>query len=303
MFAFVNKLFDTNPGTRQGARGASSRQAHLRLESLEDRAVPAILGDPVGTPYVFLGQPGSQEQVQRIGTSHTANERFVQQLYHDLLHRDVGPAGSEDYQGFQAWVAYLDSHSYQLVKTPGQSGGIELVADSSTDLVMQFESSPEYLSQVVQEVYQHYLNRPADSTGLDDAVRFLSHGGTMEQVIAGLAGSDEYLRDRAGSDSTHLLDALFADIPGLSSATRSRAEQERAGGASRSQVIADVLGTDDYRTQVVGGFYQRFLKRSADAVGLHNFTSALGQGITDQQVLAMILGEPGFHEYFNLANP
>ena len=53
--------------------------------------------------------------------------------------------------------------------------------------------SPAYKSQVVNALYERFLHRAADPTGLANGAAFLQQGGRDEVFAAGLIGSDEYL--------------------------------------------------------------------------------------------------------------
>jgi hypothetical protein len=52
--------------------------------------------------------------------------------------------------------------------------------------------SPEYLQDTVASYYQTYLNRPADSGGLNGFVAAMEAGMTDQQVIADLLASPEF---------------------------------------------------------------------------------------------------------------
>jgi hypothetical protein len=68
-------------------------------------------------------------------------------------------------------------------------------------------------------------------------------------------------------------------------------------GLPRSNVIAAIEGSGEYRTIEVQGLYQRYLHRQADPNGLNNFVNALAAGITLEQVAAFLVGSA---EYFQL---
>lgn len=53
-------------------------------------------------------------------------------------------------------------------------------------------ASLESDQNLVQQYYQEYLNRLADSEGLVNWAAYLQQGGPAEDVIAGILGSDEF---------------------------------------------------------------------------------------------------------------
>ncbi len=65
--------------------------------------------------------------------------------------------------------------------------------------------------------------------------------------------------------------------------------------AGRLAFATALLSSVEYRTVTVGDFYQRFLRRSADAAGLSFFVQILQQGAAQEQVITTIVGSD---EYF-----
>jgi hypothetical protein len=76
-----------------------------------------------------------------------------------------------------------------------------------------------------------------------------------------------------------------------------------AQGMSRPEIAATLLGSQEYRQNLVESFYMRFLDRSADAFGMRNALDALNLGWTDERVIAGTMGEPAVHEFFNKTAP
>lgn len=64
----------------------------------------------------------------------------------------------------------------------------------------------------------------------------------------------------------------------------------RGNQASREQVAEVVFGSPEYRRNLVGDCYQRFLHRAADESGLEFFTTALQRGARSTQILAGLIG-------------
>jgi Domain of unknown function (DUF4214) len=65
-------------------------------------------------------------------------------------------------------------------------------------------------------------------------------------------------------------------------------------GLTRQQIVTDIEGSLEYRTDEVEAVYNQFLHRDADPFGLSAFVNALGSGLTLAQVQALILGSPEF---------
>jgi hypothetical protein len=229
-------------------------------------------------PITFATTAFIQEELLPDGTRGSANQRFVLELYRDLLHRTITAA---EMPPFTSWVAYLDTHS-------------------RSDTVLNFETSPEFLIKQVDDLYRRYLHRSVDPTGMNGSLSLLQNKGTLEQVAAGILGSVEYFRDRAASANSDFLDALALDLhrPPLTGSDRTAALQTLAS-ESRVQFAADALNTDSYRQMVVNDIYQRYLEHQPDAAGLRDWTAQLRSGVTDQMVLAQIVGDSVNSEFFN----
>jgi autotransporter-associated beta strand protein len=205
----------------------------------------------------------------------THNGGFVAQVYRDLLHREADPGG------LASWASALDQ------------GLI-----TRTQLVFALESSTEYRSNVVDALYVHYLHRHADPGGLSAYVNAMAHGFTDEQIAASLAGSDEYFINRGGSTADGFITALYLDALNRQPDPQGRQafEQALSFHVSRLQVATSVLGSFEYKSDLVFGYYSSFLHRSPDPNGQNAWATAMTQGLTDEQVIAAIIGSP---EYFN----
>jgi hypothetical protein len=223
------------------------------------------------------------EELLPDGTRGTPNQRFISEIYRDLLRRKVDPGG------LAYWSARVDA-------------GV-----SPMQIVLDIENDPlnEFRTLEVQDLYSQYLHRAADPLGLNGGIAFLRSGGTVEQLAAFLAGSDEYFRSRGASSNQSWEDALAQDSlrRPIDSTLRATMESAFAQGMSRSEITAIILNSDEYRRDLVEIFYMRFLDRDVDSLGLNNALEALNIGWTDERVMAGIMGEPVANEFFNKTAP
>jgi glucose/arabinose dehydrogenase len=144
--------------------------------------------DAAGNLYYLSGTDGTIRMISFQAPPNTlANQQFVAQVYRDLLHREADTAG------LAGWTSAVDHGA------------------TRTQVVLQVESSAEYLDGVVQQLYSQLLHRAADPAGLQSAVTFLQSGGTDEQLAAALAGSAEYFQVRGGGSNDSFLIALYQD--------------------------------------------------------------------------------------------
>ena len=220
-----------------------------------------------------LGSPKANLLVPALAHVEAHNRQFVTRIYQSLLGR------APDAGGLASWGNLLDQGT------------------SRSSVVLQIEQSVECLTDEVQGIYQKLLHRRADAGGLSAFTSMLSSGGTLEQVQAIIAGSDEYFLTRAGGQLDGFLTALYADAlnRAVDPAGQAADEQALAQGMSRQDIGGVVFGSQEYQQDLVESYYQTYLGRQADSAGLAAFVTAMQQGTTDQQIIADILGSA---EYF-----
>jgi hypothetical protein len=192
---------------------------------------------------------------------------FVENLYETLLNRpgDAGAAG---------WVALLKNGA------------------SPSSVIKGIESSTEFRTIEVQDLYQTYLHRSADSGGLQNWVNMLASGGTVEQAAEGIVSSPEYFQLHGGANDAFLT-ALYSDALGRGGSPAEQAGFLQAldsGSATRAQIATVIFSSAEYRSDLVQSFYQKDLGRAADASGLAFWPLTLRSGTTDEAVQASILG-------------
>jgi hypothetical protein len=202
-----------------------------------------------------------------VGAS-TPNQVYVGNAYQLLLSRAPDASAS-------VWVNALNS-------------GV-----SAAGVILGIESSTEYLNGQVRNLYRYYLHRNADLGGEQAWTNVLQTGGTLEQVAAGLIGSDEFYVLNGGTNPGFVL-ALYYDVFGRLPNDNESARWILAvnGGVSRVSVAGAFLTSQEYRSNLVGADYRTSLQRQADPFGIATFVNALNAGATDQQVLAAIFGSP-----------
>jgi hypothetical protein len=66
-------------------------------------------------------------------------------------------------------------------------------------------------------------------------------------------------------------------------------------GASRTEVAADILGSDEYRRDVVASDYEYLFGHPADALSVVPWVAQLEGGASDRSVLAAMLGSAGYY--------
>ena len=152
------------------------------------------------------------------------------------------------------------------------------------------ESSTEYRTDLVKSLYLRFLERQADSVGLPYFVNLLGTGSTVEQVEAAMVGTTEFFQDH-GSTNDGFLQALYQDVLGRLPDAEGLAyfDQGFAGGLSRGTLAGLLFGSSEYQNDLASTDFSTVLGRDA-GTGLPFFTGELQKGMTDQAVLAQILG-------------
>jgi hypothetical protein len=205
--------------------------------------------------------------------NYTQNQRFVVQVFLDLLHRPVDPAG------LAGWTNFLNA------------GGNRQV------MVQRIEATPEYQQSVVKGLYEQYLHRPADAAGLNAFAGALAAGQTDEQVAIALAGSGEYFQVEGGGTNAGFITALFNDAlhRALDPGSLTQLQTELTSGVPISAIAAAVIDSREYAGDLVQAYFQTYLHRNVDSVGLNSLTDLLTQGGTNETVIAIILGSAEYY--------
>jgi autotransporter-associated beta strand protein len=222
---------------------------------------------------VFRVNYTSNSSTLTLTTLSSNNQRFVTQVYQDLLQRAV------DSSGLAFWSGQLDHGT------------------SRSQVVSGIESSLEYRTVLVRGFYQTYLHRPADPVGLSSFVAMLGAGSTDEQVQSLITGSQEYFQTRGGGTNDGFLSALYQDALNrmIDPGGHMTFLNALNNGAARSDVAATIFASTEYRNDLVQGYYMRFLHRAADAAGQAAWVNMLQAGARDEDVIAGIVGSA---EYF-----
>jgi hypothetical protein len=235
-------------------------------------AVTVTVADVGSEPTTVIHtNAGIMEELLPDGTRGSANQRFISELYRDLLKRAVEPLG----------LAFWND---KLNKGASQS-----------DIVAGIEVSNEYRTDLIQSLYQLYLHRDADPTGFQSSFNLLANGGTAEQLAAVVAGSQEYFKTRAGGTNVGFLNAIYADALGRSASGSDRAgwDLELTGAMSRREVALAILSSNEYRRDFGARAYQQFLDRPASETEVENVARLL-RSQRDEELLRFIMASDEF---------
>lgn len=201
------------------------------------------------------------------------NADFVRQAYQDLLGRS--PSAGE----VTNWETYLATHTRQ-------------------ETALAIDTSQEFYGIVVTDLFGLLLHRSPSLTDKNVFVGAITGGATIEQVEATIAGGSEYFANRAGSTYSGYIEALFPDLLGRSASPTDLSSFGGllSSGMTRTDMAAAILGSTEYRTRQVTGYYQDYLRQLPGALEVNPWVTALQSGVRDEVVIAQFVGS---NEYFS----
>lgn len=234
-----------------------------------------------GIHYQFDNQAGlrSGQQIGQyvsqnfLGSLVSPDQRYVIQLYQDLLHRAPDPGG----------LATFTSALAQGATRPAVASTIA--------------SSVEYRILAIRGLYERYLHRQADPDGVFHFLLFLARGGNLEQAAAIIVASPEYFNLQGGGTTEGFVQVLYQDVleRSVDPGAQEMFVQALDNGVSRLDVCRLIVTSTECRQRLLQDDYQLCLHRSVDREGQQFWGALLDQGIKEEVVLAGIIGS---QEYF-----
>jgi hypothetical protein len=246
------------------AQHAGAAQVGVTFGTYGDHTLTA--GNPLGVVW------GSAEVGVRYAT---ANQNYVHRVYEELLGR---PA---DQPGLAFWSGRLDQ------------------GFTRTAVVTSIQRSFEYRALYVNGLYEALLGRPADEPGLLFFVGMMGNGAPLDQVSATLIASAEYKENRGAGLDVGFLEAMYVDLldRGLDPGARAYYSEQLSGGASRGDVVRQVMDSAEARQAVVQDVFQHLLGRTADPAAMNFFVAAQQQhGLRAEGLMNIVLSS---NEYYN----
>ncbi len=206
-----------------------------------------------------------------VGLGGTPNQRYVGQLYRDLLHREADATGLSHWAGLLAHGAHRD------------------------DVFGRISHSEEHIRLVIDDLYHRLLQRGPDAGAFAFFLPLFGRGLAVEQAQEVLLASDEYFR-LAGGTAGGFLAAVYRDVLGRNvDASGAATFQGLAGTATgRAAVARTLLRSGEAREAFVRNSYRDFLRRGQDPAGLAFFAHALAAGATREQVWAGLTSAPEY---------
>ncbi|MEN5108371.1 DUF4214 domain-containing protein [Pseudomonas sp. TWI672] len=214
------------------------------------------------------------DQVETVALVQNEAEAAALRLYQGLLGRDA------DLEGVKSFVNAVNEGT------------------SLTDIANAFLNSTEFAGAVntanIGDLYQTLLGRDADETGSEAFQALLANGGSLADVAAAIAVSEEaQALDQSNGDFVRDLysNALGreADDAGLDAWVSAL-----FNGASRADVAKGIVGSAEAATKsdadFIDALYQTALDRTADDAGKAGWLAVLENGGSHADVALGIVG-------------
>lgn len=197
----------------------------------------------------------------------TPNERFVRQLYRDLVGREAESAG------LAFWVGRLQN-------VPGARGR----------LALEIQDTTEAKARALERIFQRYLGRAIDGNALLFFQGFLARGNTLEAAAVEVIASAEYF-NRAGGTNDLFIAAVFRDVVGRPADPAGQAFWvAEIARSTRGAVAKRIFATPEAKTLQANEAFTAVLRRAGDTAGLTFFTGQLNSGQPAELVRANLFG-------------
>lgn len=158
-------------------------------------------------------------------------------------------------------------------------------------------NSAERRILVIQDYYQMLLGRAADPGGLQFWLNLSLSGAPFEQILAGIAASEEYFQ-RVGGTSDGYVRGLYRDVLGRI-APPSQPEVDywiarlgiapRGAQAARADVALGFALSDEFRGNLIDAWFLGFLGRSPSTPERNELLGSFHRGASQAQVIVEIL--------------
>lgn len=145
-----------------------------------------------------------------------------------------------------------------------------LSTNSTASFINRLVTGSEYTGNTVTADYLLLLHRDADDAGRAYWAGQLAKSRRNDLIMASIAGSDEYFKDRSSSDIETFVSNLYLDILGRGVDSGGLAYWSglvRSGTLSHSALALNLADSNEYAASLVAAQYLIILGRSPDAAG------------------------------------
>jgi hypothetical protein len=205
---------------------------------------------------------------------------FVDGLYRAILNRNA------DAGGLQSWTVQLKSGALKRLQ-----------------VVQGIRQSLEHFTQETTDFYFTFLGRAPDAQGLQGWVQHLQNGLPEEQMAFYFLDSPEYLSKGDKYFVDHMYESVLGrtfDPAGETSWLNALGDDgsgnpTHPAAVTHEAVVTGFLHSQESLTRLTQGYYQVFLQRLADPVGLNGWVGALNQGLSFLTIGEQFLASQEFY--------
>jgi hypothetical protein len=264
------QFVDTTSGTTLGSAPVSVVNGQAQATLTPTTMTPS--GDTITATYTSTNGLGSST-ASTTASAGTQTQQWLNQVYEALLGRPIDPTG------LAYWSNIL-------------AGGA-----TPTAVVYDIEQTSAYQDREINNAFEKLLGVAAPTSALNYLQGLMSQGTSFRTIEAIIGGSSEFYQAAGGTNSTWL-NAIYQDflgVPAIDSATATASESSWLAllnaGYTPTQVLVDIMGTQQYLTDLVEQDYLTYFGQLADPTSLAAFVSALqGNTTSNAMIVASLLG-------------
>lgn len=270
-----------------GQTSATFTVTILHVAPQQDGGLPGnkVFGIGLTNPsaQATINPLGDQSGVTIQDTNGTANQRYVNNIFFELLNRPADPGA-------------LNFFAPQLA-----------AGTSKEAICIQIEGSVnangrnEYNDNQTNIIYQSFLGRNATLNELNAAQALLTNnpttGASLQTIKANVIASDEYFAN-AGGTNPGFVQAMYRDLLNRNPDTGGEAFYVNlAATQGRLAAVNNILGQVETIDDLTSAFYAKYLNRPADQPGQSFFRGELQSNVQLQIIINQFLGST--NEYFD----
>lgn len=223
---------------------------------------------------------------------------YIGGAYNDLLKRP------SDTSGFITNVTPINNTFFNIL--PQQA--LPVVTSDAARLAGISNVGAPVAFPVVRNFYPSLLGRAASGAESSFWLQQLKQGVSEQQLIATLAGSDEFFNLAAvGALDGNFINQAYAEIlgraPSGTELGNNSQTMTQAEVTSRIAVAQALVLSDEYRRLIIKTGYQTFLRRPASNAEIAAWLPSLRAGMTDQGFYATLIGSGTYFKSALIVTP
>jgi subtilisin-like proprotein convertase family protein len=273
-------------------------------------------GCQIGYFHTYLGRAGSPAEVQGWVNSMahgTTDEGVIRAFVSSQEYFQGSNGGNTNLNWFKSLYNILLKRGTTLAEVNGPLNALlnDYAPQRQADINIILNST-EHRELQVNGYFVTYLGRSASPAEQAALAHVLQTGAmTDEQLIAAIVASPEFSSTHGVTDDGSWLQAAWNAIlrPGpVDLGAASALLGQLQAGVSRTTVAFELLSSDEYRTDLIGGggnqkgFYITYLQRTSppSEAEIDPWVNLMGLGATDEQVISALMTTA---EYFKAPHP